>query len=83
MKTIKVKDVEREVGDGIDEESLIKLEKRYIREEIMDFIYMLFILIIFCIAIIEIKAEYSIDVFPNVDVPIDDVYSDMKNNLAD
>ena len=79
MKTIKVKDVEREVGDGIDEESLIKLEHRYIREEIMDFIYMLFILILFCIAIIELKTSYSIDVFPNVDIPIDDIYYDIKD----
>ena len=79
MKTIKVKDVEREVGDGIDEESLIKLEHRYIREEIVDFIYMLFILILFCIAIIELKTSYSIDVFPNVDIPIDDIYYDIKD----
>jgi hypothetical protein len=78
VKRIKVKDIEREVGDGIDEEDLIKLEKRYIREEIVDFIYMFFILIVFCIAIIELKTAFNIDVFPDVDIPIDDIYYEIK-----
>jgi hypothetical protein len=80
MKQIKVKDVLEEVGDGINEEDLIKLEHRYIREEIMDFIYMLIILLMVLIATIELKTQFSIDIFPGTDIPIDDIYYEIKES---
>lgn len=80
MKQIKVKDVLEEVGDGINEEDLIKLEHRYIREEIMDFIYMLIILMLVCVAIIELKTQFGIDIFPGTDIPIDDIYYEIKES---
>jgi hypothetical protein len=80
MKQIKVKDVLEEVGDGINEEDLIKLEHRYIREEIMDFIYMLIILLMVLIATIELKTQFSIDIFPSINTPIDDIYYEIKES---
>jgi len=52
--------------------------------ELLDFLkylYVVFILTLTLFVVIEIKHIYSIDVFPFVDTPIDNIYYDVKGGF--
>jgi hypothetical protein len=47
----------------------------------LKYLYVVFILTLTLFVIIEIKHIYSIDVFPFVDTPIDNIYYDVKGGF--
>jgi len=52
--------------------------------ELLDFLkylYVVFILTLTLFVVIEIKHIYSIDVFPFIDTPIDNIYYDVKGGF--
>jgi len=47
----------------------------------LKYLYVVFILTLTLFVVIEIKHIYSIDVFPFVDTPIDNIYYDVKGGF--
>jgi len=47
----------------------------------LKYLYVVFILTLTLFVVIEIKHIYSIDVFPFIDTPIDNIYYDVKGGF--
>lgn len=45
----------------------------------LKFTYLVSVLLLSAFAIIEIKAMYNLDLFPNIDTPFDNMYFEIKN----
>jgi hypothetical protein len=58
---------------------LVEKERSELFNQSIAIVYGVFILVITIVVMLELKTEYQIDLFPEINTPFDDVYREIKN----